>query len=211
MLRGQFAVFAVERGHLGGQGPGIPAIVDARRPPAASRSSARPGPAAWPSALSRLSPSRAISRRTWSSSGQIHDQDAVHDALEMALDEERNHEDLIRARRRIATAVRARRGSRDAGSLRPCVASPRRRTAAGEAPRGPAARRDRGCRRRAPARARQSAGLPGRTTSRAIWSVSSTTAPRAAKSEATVVCAARDAAGEPDTQHRVQPSPANAR
>ena len=28
MLRGQFAVFAVERCHLGGQGPGIPAIVD---------------------------------------------------------------------------------------------------------------------------------------------------------------------------------------
>ena len=110
MLRGQIAVFAVERGHLGGQGPGIPAIVDHV---IRHRESLLPrglGPQHGECVLPALAvachqPPELVFL------GAIDDQDAVHDALEMALHEERNHEDLIRTRRRMRLAFSS-RGSR---------------------------------------------------------------------------------------------------
>ena len=133
--------------------------------------------------------------------GAVDDQDAVHDALEVGSRRAAESRGPDRARPPTATGVRARRGSRDAGSLRALrrvASSAKIRCAQRRAIQRAVAVEDAAA--EAPATSAASAGLPGATTSRASWSVSSTATPSAANRLATVRLAAGDAAGEPDAQ-----------
>ena len=159
---GQFAVFAVERGHLGGQVRAAPPL-SITSSAAARRSLARRlGVAACAGRPPRLSPSRAIRRRTCSSSGQSTTRTRSTTCSSSALDQERNDEDLVGPRRGCAWRSSSREDLRVQDRL---DLAARRRV--GEQP--PAqfravepARRGRGCRRPARRRAPRARGCRAR-------------------------------------------------